>query len=190
MTYQMGVSGGERYLPMSSYRSGAHMLNKIPTADGGTPSSAGTSILSRGCSSPNASLSQNQVLVDQLVSNSLSEATKGSTLAAMVGAGWVFRFARAGVLSLAPLTEGSAYLPTLLRGGSFATAFAAESATFTGIERGARLWEGAPSQESFFKEWGRSATNLGSLKILGGFARGQNIILEHFLSDLGMVTGN
>jgi serine/threonine-protein kinase len=159
-------------------------------ADGGPPSSAGTTILSRGVSSPAAPLSQNQVLVDQLVSNSLTEATKGSTLTAMVGAGWVFRFARAGVLSLAPLTEGSAYLPTLLRGGSFATAFAAESATFTGIERSARLWEGPSSQESFLKEWGRSATNLGSLKILGGFARGQNVILEHFLSDLGMVAGN
>src|SRR5262245_66477224 len=75
-----------------------------------------------------APLSGNQNLVDQTVSSSLSEATKGSTLLAMFGAGAVSRLTRVGVMSLA-LGDGT-LLPLVARGGSYAIALANESATF------------------------------------------------------------
>src|SRR5262249_22289805 len=129
-----------------------------------------------------SSLTQNQNLVDQTVSSSIDEATKGSTLLAMFGAGAVSRLTRTGVMSLA-VGEGT-LLPLMARGGSYAIALANESATFAGIERGFH-----PSQTSFEKDWARAFINLGSLKLLGTMAEGQNLILQHLLTDLGMVGG-
>jgi hypothetical protein len=140
------------------------------------------SLLDRADSSPTP-LSENQTLVDQIVSSSVSEAAKGSTLLAMFGAGAVSRLTRAGVMSLA-LGEGSPILPILTRGSSYAIALANESVTFAGIERGFH-----PSQTSFEKDWARAFINLGSLKLLGGAAEGQNLLLQHLVTDLGMVGG-
>jgi hypothetical protein len=140
------------------------------------------SLLDRVDSSPNF-LSENQALVDQMVSSSVSEATKGSTLLAMFGAGAVSRLTRAGVMSLA-LGEGGKIVPLLTRGSSYAIALANESATFAGIERGFH-----PSPASFEKDWARAFINLGSLKLLGGAAEGQNLLLQHLVTDLGMVGG-
>jgi hypothetical protein len=142
-----------------------------------------SNLLDRTDPSGSAPLSENQTLVDQLVSTSMNEATKGSMLVAMLGAGAVSRLTRAGVMSVA-LGEGGTVLPMMARGGSYAIALANESATFAGIERGFH-----PSQVSFEKDWARSFINLGSLKLLGGAAQGQNLFLQHLLTDLGMVTG-
>src|SRR5215467_7108347 len=143
---------------------------------------SGSNLLDRAGSS-SSPLSENQNLVDQMVSSSLSEATKGSTLLAMLGAGYVSRLTRAGVMSVA-LGEGSKFLPILTRGGSYAIALANESAAFAGIERGFH-----PSQTSFEKDWVRAFINLGSIKLLGNVAEGQNLLLQHLLTDLGMVGG-
>src|SRR5262245_16349804 len=116
---------------------------------------SGSNLLDRAV--PNSSpRSEYQNLVDQTVSSSLSEATKGSTLLAMFGAGAVSRLTRAGVMSLA-VGEGT-LLPLMARGGSHAISLANESATFAGIERGFH-----PSQTSFEKDCARAFINLGSI---------------------------
>jgi hypothetical protein len=143
---------------------------------------SGSSLLDRADSS-RASLSENQALIDQMISTSISEATQGSTLLAMFGAGAVSRLTRAGVMSLA-IGEGGKILPIVIRGGSYAVALANESAAFAGIEKGFH-----PSQTPFEKDWARALINLASLKLLGGAAQGQNPILQHLLTDLGMVEG-
>jgi hypothetical protein len=146
------------------------------------PLSGSSNLLDRAAFHFSPSLSENQTFVDQLVSTSVNESTKGSMLLAMLGAGAVSRLTRAGVMSIA-LGEGTV-LPMMARGGSYAIALANESAAFAGIERGFH-----PSQTSFEKDWAHAFINLGSLKLLGGAAQGQNLILQHLLTDLGMVGG-
>src|SRR5262245_50204734 len=142
---------------------------------------SGSNLLSR-TDTPSSPLSENQNLVDQTVSSSMDEATKGSTLLAMLGAGAVSRLTRAGVTSFA--LGGGTLLPLMAQGSSYAIALANESATFAAIERGFHS-----SQTSFQRDWAKAFINLGSIKLLGGMAQGQNLLLQHLLTDLGMVGG-
>ncbi|MFO1519443.1 MAG: serine/threonine-protein kinase [bacterium] len=166
------------------------MFKKIDSAEARPSESAESySVLDRSNSVSRSAFSENQALVDQLVSNVMNESTKGSTLAAMVGAGWAFRLTRAGLMSAVTLSEGSALLPTLVRGGSYVAAFGVESATFAGIERGFHTLEGRPVSHSFTKDWARAAVNLGSIKFFGAFAGSENLVVQHAFTDLGMVGG-
>src|SRR4029453_17506092 len=157
------------------------MLDEISREASRHSATSGPNLLDRVSST--STLSSDQILVDQLVDNSLSEATKGSTLLAMLGAGYAFRLTRLGTMGL-PITEGHSLLTTLSRGASYAVALAGESATFAGIERGFHS-----SRTSFAKDWARAFISLGSIKLLGTAAQGQSLILQHLLTDLGMVGG-
>jgi hypothetical protein len=141
------------------------------------------SILDRA-SVPNFSLTEVQALTDQIVSTFIKEATDLRTAAAMLGAGWAGRATRIGALSALP---GQTILPQLVRGASYVPALAAESAAFAGIERGFHHLEGHPSSQSFQRDWARAAVTLTGLKVFGGLSSGQNIILQHFVTDVGLV---
>jgi hypothetical protein len=126
---------------------------------------------------------QNQA--DLLVGDFTEQATDPQTLCAMVGAGAAYRLGR-----LASLGVGSRYLsqiPNLVRLGSLGIGLAAESATFAGLQRSFRTFEGQCPTQSFGKEWLNAAISLGSLKAFGKLAEGQNLALQHLFSDLGMV---
>src|SRR5262245_61015940 len=96
--------------------SGAPMFDQTLSA---TILRAGSSSNLLDQAGPSSPLSENQNLVDEMVRSSIGEATKGSALLAMLGAGAISRLTRAGVLSLAVGKEGT--LITLLeKGGSHA----------------------------------------------------------------------
>jgi|GEM_PF-2216037 len=137
-----------------------------------------SSLLDRVSPIQSQPLSKTQAGVDQLVSLSIQEATNLKTAAAMLGAGWVARATRIGALSTLP---GQAFA----RGASYVPALAAESAAFAGIER-----QFHPSSQPFQKDWARAAVTLTGLKAFGGMSRGQNIILQHLFTDLGLVGGH
>src|SRR4029434_3590316 len=61
---------------------------------------------------------------------------------------------------------------------------------FTSLERGFAHLEGHVPTQSFPKAWASAAISLGSIKLLGGGARGQNSIVQHLLVDGGMVAGH
>src|SRR4030095_7663203 len=143
----------------------------------------GGSILDRGSpKSPQKSLTDIQSEVDQLVGNSVKVATDEKMIASFLGAGLVGRFVRLGTVGC-----GSSFAPPLLRWASHATSLAGESAAFAGLEREFGRLDGHAPTKPFQVDWARAAINLGSLKFLGGAARSENLIVQHLLTDLGMV---
>src|SRR4029434_8127322 len=148
------------------------MLN-LTSTEARPRSVSGENLLDRASSTSQTSLTKTQGLIDHTVSSAVDQATQGSTLAALLGAGGAYRLTRAGVLSMG---EGGALLSHLTRGASYALGLAGESATFAAIERSFHA-----SPTSFGKDWARAFVNLGSLKLLGGAAAGQNVILQHLL---------
>jgi PBS lyase HEAT-like repeat-containing protein len=164
------------------------MSNKASIEAGRCLTSSGSSLLDRSHSSQvNPQFTESQSLVDRTVSQSVEEIAKPETMLALLGAGGVSRLTRIGVMSAVPLQEGKVFLPLLAKGGSYALSLANESAAFAGIERGFGHLEGRPSTESFEKAWARSAVSLGSLKFFGKVTEGQNIVLQHLSSNLGLV---
>jgi serine/threonine-protein kinase len=159
-------------------------LSKAPLATAET-------VLSRQSSSlfTQESVSPIQNDVDQLVSGSLKEASNESTFLALLGAGWAFRYTRAGLLSLGSLSEGKPLFSSLVRGGSYALALASESSTFVGIDGGIRHLEGEAFPQDFKKEWIKAAVNLGGLKLFAGLSSTQNLVVQHLFTDLSLVTG-
>lgn len=133
-------------------------------------------------------LSSAQISVDAMLENFSEQASDPKMIVAMVGAGLAYRLTRAATLSagMPLLSSNGAMLPTLVRGTSYSTALAAESFTFTAINRSFH----ASSAQHFHQEWLDSAISLGSLKLFGSFAEGQNIVLQHLCSDLGMVSAH
>src|SRR5262249_45692502 len=80
----------------------------------------------------NRSLSDLQSEVDQLVRNAVATISDGKTMASLLGAGLVGKLVRLGTVAAA----GESLAPLLVRGASYATALAGESAAFAGMERG------------------------------------------------------
>jgi formylglycine-generating enzyme required for sulfatase activity len=123
--------------------------------------------------------------VNGLVSNAISTVSDGKTMASLFGAGLVGRFIRLGAVAAA----GKSLAPLAVQGLSHVTALAGESAVFAGTERKFAEWEGHAPIQSFQKDWARALINLGSIKLLGGAAQGQNLLMQHLLTDAGMVGG-
>ena len=142
------------------------------------------SVLDRASLYTNRILTEAQALTDQLVSVSIQEASNFKTATAMLGAGWVGRFTRIGALS------SGRTLSQVIRGISHVPALAAESAAFARIEREINLLEGQKTTQPFQKDWARAAVALTGLKLFGGISRGQNILLQHFFTDLGLIGGH
>src|SRR4030095_2099224 len=143
-----------------------------------------SSILDRSSLYQPTSLSEVQALTDNLTSTFLEEATNLRTAAAMLGAGWVGRATRIGALGALP---GQALLPQVTRVASFVPALAAESAAFAGIERGFHSLQRHPSSRSFTPDLARAAVTLVGLKAFSALGAGQNLILQHLTTDLGLV---
>jgi|GEM_PF-7130856 len=151
-----------------------------------SPSAIGarSSLLDRASLQNGQALTEVQALTDQLASTFLQEATNLRTAAAMLGAGWVGRATRIGAMGSLP---GRALLPQLVRGASYIPAMAAESAAFAGIERGFHNLEGHPSHQSFQSDWARAAVTLTGLKAFGALGAGQNLFVQHLVTDVGLV---
>jgi HEAT repeat protein len=153
-------------------------------------SSKNPTILDRSSSPTYLSPLQNQV--DGHVGDFIDQATDAKTLSAMVGAGMAYRLTRLGTLAAASslLPEGNTLASLFARGSSYALGLAGESATFAGMNRGFRLFEGRNPHESFGKEFLNSALSLGSLKFFGKLGEGQNLLFQHLLADSGMVASH
>src|SRR5215467_15121418 len=148
--------------------------------------SSRASLLDRANShSQNRSLSQVQSEVDGLVGSAVSTVSDEKMMASLFAAGAVGRFIRLGTVA----ASGKSLAPLAIQAMSHVTALAGESAVFAGMERKFAQWEGHAPTQSFQKDWARAFLNLGSLKLLGTAAQGQNLFLQHLLTDLGMVGG-
>src|SRR4030095_3876377 len=144
-----------------------------------------SSVSDRGSFQTSSPLTEVQASTDRLVSVSIQEGTNLKTAATMLTAGWVGRATRLGGMTSAP---GQNILAHAIRGISYVPALAAESAAFAGIEREFRF-EGQKTTQPFQKDWARAAVTLTGLKLFGGIIRGQNIILQHLFTDVGLVGG-
>src|ERR1051326_8939103 len=103
--------------------------------------SSSESVLVRSLSVNSSSTLQRQV--DGLVTDFVSQATDLKTLSTLTAGGLAYRAGR-----LATLAVGSRYLstvPSLVRIGSLGIGLAGESATFAGLQRGFRSFEGQSS---------------------------------------------
>src|SRR4030095_12703575 len=134
----------------------------------------------------NTALSETQSEVDQLVGNAIATVSDEKTMASLFGAGLAARFVRLGTVA----ASGQSLAPLAVQRISHATALAGESAAFASMERGFARLEGHAVTQSFQKDWARAAINLGSIKLLGGAAQGQNLMVQHLLIDAGMVAGH
>src|SRR5262245_26139564 len=130
-------------------------------------------------------LSPTQSGVDTLVGSAVSTVSDEKMMTSLFAAGAVGRFIRLGTVA----ASGKSLAPLAVQTMSHVTALAGESAVFAGMERKFAQWEGHASTQSFQKDWARAFLNLGSLKLLGTTAQGQNLLLQHLLTDLGMVGG-
>src|SRR4030095_12527168 len=131
-------------------------------------------------------LSESQSEVNQLVGNAISTVSDEKMMASLFTAGLAGRFIRLGTVA----TTGKSLVPIAVQGLSHATALAGESAVFAGTERKFAEWGGHARTQLFQKDWARAAINLGSIKLFGGVAAGQNLITQHFLVDPAMVAGH
>src|SRR4030095_8236762 len=131
-------------------------------------------------------LSESQSEVNQLVGNAISTVSDEKMMASLFTAGLAGRFIRLGTVA----TTGKSLVPIAVQGLSHATALAGESAVFAGTERKFAEWGGHARTQLFQKDWARAAINLGSIKLFGGVAAGQNLITQHFLIDSAMVAGH
>src|SRR4030095_6693640 len=107
-------------------------------------------------------------------------------MASLFAAGAAGSLIRLGTLAEA----GESIAPLAAEAMSHVTALAGESAVFAGMERKFAQWQGHKPTQGFQKDWARAAINLGSIKLLGGAARGQNLITQHLLIDTGLVGGH
>ncbi len=133
-------------------------------------------------------LTSAQISIDAMTGSFVDQATDPKMLAAMLGAGLAYRVTRIATLSAASslMNQGRGLLPFLMQGSSYATALAIESLAFTAIHRSFNFH----SDENFGKEWLHSTITLGSLKFFGSFAERQNIIFQHFFTDVGMLASH
>src|SRR4030095_305464 len=130
--------------------------------------------------------SELQSEVDRLVGSAVSTVSDEKMMASLFAAGAAGSFIRLGTLA----ESGKSFGPLAAEAMSHVTALAGESAVFAGMERKFAQWQGHKPTQSFQKDWARAAINLGSLKLLGGAAGGQNLITQHLLIDGGMVGGH
>src|SRR4030095_4439784 len=103
--------------------------------------------------------SELQSQTDRWVGTFLSETTNLKTVAAFLGAGAAYRLTWMGTLTL-----GSS---SLVRGASFATGLAAESAVFSGVDRFFHHGEAPGPSRPFHRDWCKNAISLGRLRFLG-----------------------
>ncbi|MFO1519974.1 MAG: FAD/NAD(P)-binding protein [bacterium] len=143
-------------------------------------------------------LTSSQQEMDRLVSGFAAEAANPLTLAAMVAGGSAFRLGRIGGFGLSSAVLGGAESAVASFGSrAFAVGlgFAAETLAFEGTQRALRVglngedasllrWDGV---RGFRNGWLNAALSLGPLKAAGHFAQGQNVILQHLISDSAMV---
>src|SRR5262245_34536283 len=146
-----------------------------------------SSILDHASPIQSPKFTEAQVLTDQLVSVSIQEGSDLKTATAMLGAGLVGRATRIGAMASVP---GNSLLTQGIRWGSYLPALAAESAGFSGLERGFHRLEGEKTAQPFQKDWARAAVTLTGLKLFGGINGGKNVILQHLFTDLGLVGGH
>lgn len=131
-----------------------------------------SSLFSRRENFSHAHFSASQIQIDACVEAFSNQATDRASIAAMVGGQFAFRFTRLA-------------LSTFSRLGSYATAFTAETLAFTGIQRAFHS-----SPHSFARDFAHSGISLASLKIFTGCSPQQNIVLQHFMTDLAVVTAH
>lgn len=138
-----------------------------------------------------------QLLVDQIVSDFVQNASDWKAVAAMTVGGLAYRAGRAGVSS-AMASRGFALAGLPL---SVGVGLGAEVSAFeithralhslpgeAGAKSSGSLW--SFSGAGGLKEgWVSSFVTFGLLKGFGGLARGQNVLLQHAFQDAGMVLG-
>src|SRR5215471_5105739 len=111
------------------------------------------SILSRHISLSSSEITPLQHQIDDLTSGFVDQASNGKTLTSMVAGGLANRWAKIGVLAASsPLTQGG-ILSVVVKGTSSLIGFAAESLTFSEMNRGFQRLEGQAPQKSFLKDW-------------------------------------
>ncbi|GEM_PF-4948377 len=129
-----------------------------------------------------------QSSLDTLLGSFVAQASDPKALAAMLGGGFAYRFTRLASLPVASslLAKGKFFSPLLVQASSCGVALATESLTFTSIQRQLN----ASPNPSFGKDWLHTAISLASLKIFGSLGEKQNIIFQHLLSDVGMLSAH
>ncbi|MFO1518960.1 MAG: HEAT repeat domain-containing protein [bacterium] len=161
-------------------------------------------VLTRSCvhysqSSPEFTSAQKQV--DGMISRFVQEATDWKSLASMMAGGVAFRLGKIGLIAGAERGLGSAAsrLFPLVQAASAVGGLAVEVTVFEGSRRGLVSFteesKGNPNLFSWHGKggikdaWLSSFVNFGTLKGFGKLAEGQNLLAQHALQDLGMVTG-
>jgi hypothetical protein len=135
-------------------------------------------------------LSPLQEKVDGMVGGFLREATRLSTLSAMVGGGLSYRLGRAGALSSGIVREALGPLSVVVGLG-------AEVTSFEMIHRSLLHLSGEGRQNPNLFRWNgegglgqgllTSLITFGSLKGAGRLAQGENMVLQHLVQDSAMV---
>ena len=161
----------------------------------GLSSSPRTSLLERRSLAFDSSLTPIQQQVDGLVEGFVREATRPTTLAAMMAGSTAYRFARIGVMGL-PM-GASASIP--LQGLSYGVGLGAVVTAFEGANRFLSSVTGESSNPHLWSWNGEggwrqglvsSALTFGTLRGAGFLAREQNLIFQHFLQSTAMVAGH
>ncbi|MBL7685821.1 MAG: hypothetical protein JNK65_07315, partial [Deltaproteobacteria bacterium] len=148
--------------------------------------SSSDSLLSRLSSTSlesGSSLSTTQQQVDQLVQNFSREVTNSRTLAAMIAGGFADRFVRLGVSSFA--ASAPQWMAPVLRPLGQAASLLAESATFESTQR---LLSSQSHPNSFQQGFASTLLTLGGLRLGNYLGHSQNIIVQHLLADVSMVS--
>ncbi|MFO1519408.1 MAG: bifunctional serine/threonine-protein kinase/formylglycine-generating enzyme family protein [bacterium] len=143
-----------------------------------------------------SSLSASQAQVDGLVSRFTEEATNWRSLAAMATGSLFYRFGRIGTLALASRLPQAA---PLFQAASYGIGLGAEVTAFEGSSRFLAYASGDRSNANLWRWSGRggwseglshSLVTFGMLKSFGHLGSEQNVVLQHVMSDLGMVGGH
>ncbi|MFO1518625.1 MAG: bifunctional serine/threonine-protein kinase/formylglycine-generating enzyme family protein [bacterium] len=138
-----------------------------------------------------------QSQVDGLVSGFLEQASDWRSLAAMSIGGLAYRFGRIGTMALASRAGQAA---SLIQTASYGIGLSAEVLAFETSHRSLLGLSGEGASNPNLWRWnGRggfreglanSFVSFGTLKFAGHLAEGQNVILQHFVQDTGMVLGH
>ncbi|MFO1519411.1 MAG: hypothetical protein U1F57_07120 [bacterium] len=141
-------------------------------------------------------LSAAQAQVDGLVSRFTEEATNWRSLAAMATGSLFYRFGRIGTLALASRLPQAA---PLFQVASYGIGLGVEVTAFEGSSRFLAYASGDRSNANLWRWSGRggwseglshSLVTFGMLKSFGHLGSEQNVVLQHVMSDLGMVGGH
>lgn len=133
-------------------------------------------------------LNQTQLQMDALLDNFSQQASDPKMLLAFGAAGLAFRLTRMGGLALASSlsVQTGTFLPSVIKATSYVAALGSESAVFTGFQRAFR----EHSPETFQREFLQSFISLSSLRLFGKFSEQQNIFIQHFFTDIGVVVSH